>query len=181
MPIRVVASVIEREGRLLVCERPAHKRHGGLWEFPGGKVEPGESDLEAVRRELREELDLDVVDVAPAEFSILDPGSPFLIAFVPVEIAGEPRCLEHAALAWVAEEEVGGLALAPSDRRYWEWRVGVGRDLGGGGQEGHWPPYGQAQAVDGVEGEGHVVFCRSQIHHKAACRSLSTQSDRQIR
>lgn len=126
MPIRVVASVIEREGHLLVCQRPAHKRHGGLWEFPGGKVEPGESDLEAVRRELREELDVTVVDVAPAEFSILDPGSPFLIAFVPTEIQGKPRCLEHAALAWMTEEEVGGLALAPSDRRYWEWRVGVG-------------------------------------------------------
>jgi 8-oxo-dGTP pyrophosphatase MutT (NUDIX family) len=126
MPIRVVASVIEREGRLLVCERPAHKRHGGLWEFPGGKVEPGESDLDAVRRELREELDVDVVDIAPAEFSILDPGSPFLIAFLPVTIRGVPRCLEHSALAWLAEEELLALPLAPSDRRYLEWRVGVG-------------------------------------------------------
>jgi hypothetical protein len=49
MPIRVLASVIERDQRLLVCRRPLHKRHGGLWEFPGGKVREGESDLEAVR------------------------------------------------------------------------------------------------------------------------------------
>jgi 8-oxo-dGTP pyrophosphatase MutT (NUDIX family) len=48
----VVAAVIERDGRLLVCQRPAHKRHGGLWEFPGGKCDPGESDAEAARREL---------------------------------------------------------------------------------------------------------------------------------
>jgi mutator protein MutT len=99
-------------GRLLVCERPAHKRHGGFWEFPGGKVEPGESDLDAVRRELREELDVDVVYIAPAEFSTLDPGSPFLIVFLPVEIGGEPRCLEHAARAWVADEELSELARA---------------------------------------------------------------------
>jgi len=126
MPIRVVACVIERAGRLLLCQRPAHKRHGGLWEFPGGKVEPGESDLDAARRELREELGVAVVDVAPAEFAILDPGSPFEIASVPTEIRGEPACLEHAAMAWVTEEAVGGLELAPSDRRYWEWRVGSG-------------------------------------------------------
>ena len=54
--MRVLATVIRRDGRLLVCQRPSHKRHGGLWEFPGGKVEPGESDLAASRRELAEEL-----------------------------------------------------------------------------------------------------------------------------
>lgn len=126
MPIRVVAAVIEREGHLLVCKRPVHKRYGGLWEFPGGKLEPGENDLEAITRELREELDLEVVGIAPADFTILDPHPNFLIAFVPVEIRGEPRCLEHTELAWLTEEEVGELELAPSDRQYWEWRVGVG-------------------------------------------------------
>lgn len=63
--IRVVASVIEHEGRLLVCKRPAHKRHGGLWEFPGGKVEPEESDFKAVERELEEELGVRVREVGP--------------------------------------------------------------------------------------------------------------------
>ncbi len=46
--VRVVAAVIEKDGKVLVCQRPTHKRHGGLWEFPGGKVERGESDFEAV-------------------------------------------------------------------------------------------------------------------------------------
>jgi len=63
MPIRVLASVIERDQKLLVCRRPVHKRHGGLWEFPGGKVQKGESDLEAARRELREELAVEVTGV----------------------------------------------------------------------------------------------------------------------
>ena len=50
-----MAAVIERDGKLLVCRRPGHKRHGGLWEFPGGKLEPGETIVDAARRELDEE------------------------------------------------------------------------------------------------------------------------------
>ncbi len=118
MNIRVVASVIEQEGKLLVCQRPAHKRHGGLWEFPGGKVEPCETDFEAVERELEEELGVRVVEVGPVVFSIADPGSLFLIDFLPVRIVGQPQCFEHAALAWVREHELLQLPLAPSDRRY---------------------------------------------------------------
>src|SRR5690606_3172329 len=115
MKIRVVASVIERGDRLLVCQRPAHKRHGAPWEFPGGKVEEGESDFDAVARELEEELGVRVLEVGGELFSMADPGSPFVIAFLPVEIEGEPRCLEHAALAWVTDEELLSLPLAPSD------------------------------------------------------------------
>ena len=49
-PLRVIAAVIGRADTLLLCQRPPHKRHGGLWEFPGGKLEPGESDADAARR-----------------------------------------------------------------------------------------------------------------------------------
>lgn len=118
--IRVVAAVVSRGDRLLVCQRPPHKRHGGLWEFPGGKREPGESDADAARRELREELGVEVLEVADEDFAIADPGSPFLIAFVPVAIAGEPTCHEHTALAWGTPSELAILPLAPSDRRYVE-------------------------------------------------------------
>jgi len=110
--------VIRREGRLLLGRRPLHKRHGGLWEFPGGKVEPGESDLEAAGRELREELAVDVTEVGPVVFSIPDPASGVVVEFLPVEIRGEPRCLEHLALAWVEENDLLELALAPSDRAF---------------------------------------------------------------
>ena len=118
--IRVVAAVIARGDRLLVCQRPTHKRHGGFWEFPGGKCEPGESDVEAARRELLEELGVEVKDVGPEAFAIHDPGSPFLIAFVPVTIAGEPVCHEHTALQWGEPHDLAQLPLAPSDRRFVE-------------------------------------------------------------
>lgn len=118
--IRVVAAVIARGDRLLVCQRPTHKRHGGLWEFPGGKCEPGESDVEAARRELLEELGVEVKDVGPEVFAIHDPGSPFLIAFVPVTIVGEPICHEHTALQWGEPHDLAQLTLAPSDRRFVE-------------------------------------------------------------
>jgi 8-oxo-dGTP diphosphatase len=127
MPRRVLASVIESNGRLLLCRRPAEKRHGGLWEFPGGKVRQGESDLEAVRRELEEELGVEATRVGPPEFSAPDPGSDFLVEFVPVEIRGIPRCLEHSALKWVKEEELLALPLAPSDHRYASFRLDGGR------------------------------------------------------
>lgn len=115
---RVIAAVIRQHARLLLCERPPGKRHGGLWEFPGGKLEPGESIFEAARRELSEELGVQVTAVGELAFEVQDPGSEFLIAFHPVEIAGEPIALEHAALAWLTEDELLSFSLAPSDYRF---------------------------------------------------------------
>ncbi len=132
-PIRVLAAVIARGDRYLVCRRPAQKRHGGLWEFPGGKLEPGEDDAEAARRELREELGVQVSSVGEEAFAVHDEGSPFLIAFVPVEIEGEPTCLEHSALAWATPAELLAYALAPSDRRFVEWLAGRSGSNAGAG------------------------------------------------
>ena len=79
-------------------QRAYEKRHGGLWEFPGGKCEPGESISKAICRELREELDVDVIEVGKVELAVRDPASDYLIAFVPVRIEGEPVCHEHIEL-----------------------------------------------------------------------------------
>lgn len=119
--IRVIAAVVSDGDRFLVCQRPAHKRHGGLWEFPGGKCEYGESDRDAVARELREELGVDVLSVGPEEVSFQDLDSPFLIVFCPVSISGTPTCLEHTALAWKTASELLALPLAPTDRRFAEF------------------------------------------------------------
>ena len=119
--IRVVAAVIERDGRFLLCQRPAHKRHGGLWEFPGGKLEPGENLSAAARRELAEELGVLVTDCGELLFSAGDPGSEFVIEFLGIFIEGEPRAIEHERLAWFTPSEMHGLDLAPSDRRFVEF------------------------------------------------------------
>jgi len=126
-PIRVIAAVISRGDELLVCQRPLDKRHGGLWEFPGGKCEAGESDEAAARRELREELGVGVLEVGDAELAIADPGSPFLIVFMPVRITGTPACHEHIALRWGTAEQLMSLPLAPSDRRFVEARIAAVR------------------------------------------------------
>jgi 8-oxo-dGTP pyrophosphatase MutT (NUDIX family) len=118
--IRVLAAVVRDGERHLVCLRPAHKRHGGLWEFPGGKVESGESDFSALSRELREELDVELVQVGRELFAVHDEGSPFLIAFIEATIDGTPACHEHSAHRWAPMAKLVELPLAPSDRLFVE-------------------------------------------------------------
>jgi len=116
--IPVLAAIIRRDGRLLLCRRPSHKRHGQLWEFPGGKLLPGEELADAAKRELREELGVRVIGVGRLLFEQHDSGSPFLIQFVEVAISGVPQPLEHEQLAWVPPDEVVSYDLAPSDRAF---------------------------------------------------------------
>jgi len=114
-PIRVAAAVIERDGRFLVCQRPADKRHGGLWEFPGGKLAAGETLEEAARRELEEELGLRLTRSGQTLFSQVDEGSPFRIEFLEVWADGDPQALEHDELRWLLPSELTSLPLAPTD------------------------------------------------------------------
>jgi mutator protein MutT len=115
---RVLAAVVRRDGSLLLCKRPRHKRHGELWEFPGGKLHAGEDFERAARRELREELGVQVVSVGRLLFQRRDHGSQFLIQFVEVTISGVPQPLEHEQLAWVPLNKVLNYDLAPSDRAF---------------------------------------------------------------
>ena len=71
--IPVLAAVISRNGSVLIAQRARHKRHGGLWEFPGGKIQPGESLFEAARREIDEELGMSVARVGDVLFEHQDP------------------------------------------------------------------------------------------------------------
>ena len=116
--ICVVAAVIERRGSYLICQRPLEKRHGGLWEFPGGKLRDGESLEDAASRELAEELGIKVQTVGKPLFSLQDPGSDFVITFCSVEAVGEPTAKEHLDARWVEAGELLDFALAPSDQRF---------------------------------------------------------------
>jgi 8-oxo-dGTP pyrophosphatase MutT (NUDIX family) len=118
---RVVACVARRGDLLLLCRRPLHKRHGGLWEFPGGKAEADESDDLAAARELEEELGVRLVRALPAIFEIVDEGSPYVIAFVPVEFDGNPVATEHTDIIWGRPFELAKLPLAPSDEVFLRW------------------------------------------------------------
>lgn len=115
---RVVAAVVRRGNEVLVCKRPVHKRHGGLWEFPGGKCEPGETDAEALARELQEELRLRLTSTGRELLVVHDPGSTFQIAFIEVTVDGEPQCVEHEAYLWCAPQELAAISLAPSDLQF---------------------------------------------------------------
>ena len=112
----VVAVVARRGNTVLVCRRPGHKRHGSLWEFPGGKVHSPETLAEAAARELEEELGLRLVAAGRLLFSHVDPGSVFDIHFLEAEVAGSPELREHTAARWVTVVELLQLELAPSDR-----------------------------------------------------------------
>lgn len=116
--VEVLAAVIRSGGRLLVGRRPRTKRHGGLWEFPGGKLLEGESRAQAAERELREELGVRLVRLGRTLHSRRDPGSPFLIHFVEAEIEGEPVAREHEELRWVPPAELEALDLAPADAAF---------------------------------------------------------------
>ena len=116
--IRVIASVITKDSKFLVCLRPNHKRHGGLWEFPGGKFQVRESPLDAARRELEEELHVKVHSVGDLLFSAVDPGSSFQIDFFFVDIKGTPQATEHQEIRWCTIEELSHLPLAPADGRF---------------------------------------------------------------
>lgn len=116
--IPVVAAVVQSGQRFLLCQRPLDKRHGGLWEFPGGKVLDGETFEAAARRELLEELGVRLIAVHEEIGRFQDDGSEFLIHFLQVEIDGEPIAHEHQDLGWFALTQMRELALAPADREF---------------------------------------------------------------
>mgnify|MGYP006299321405 CR=1 FL=1 len=116
--IRVIAAVVVQDDEYLLAKRPYNKRHGGLWEFPGGKIDDGESDLVAVNRELKEELNIAATRIGRKFWQSQDPGSDFLIEFHEVIIDGTPEALEHEDLKWIPIHDFHGFQLAPTDARF---------------------------------------------------------------
>ena len=111
----VAAALVRPDGKVLLAQRPAGKNHGGLWEFPGGKVDPGETLESALVRELAEELAIVVSpeNLAPATFAADGRTAIFLFACRTWE--GEARCVEAQALEWHAPAAVKRLPMPPLD------------------------------------------------------------------
>ena len=112
----VVAVVVQRGERYLLGLRPAHKHHGGLWEFPGGKLEPGETLAAAARREVHEELRAQLSSLGEVLAVMSEEG--IELHFVAAQLVGEPTALEHDSLRWCDLMELRTLPLAPMDRRF---------------------------------------------------------------
>ncbi len=117
--IQVVAGALfDSRGRVLIAQRPAGKHMAGGWEFPGGKLEPGEDRFAGLQRELREELGIEVLQATPlisyehryTERTVL------LDLWVVDAYEGEPQPLDAPALKWVALEDLDNVGLLEADR-----------------------------------------------------------------
>lgn len=117
--IRVAAGLVLRGGRLLIAQRRPDQHLGGYWEFPGGKLEPGESPEACLVRELDEELGIEVhvLDLIE-QVEHAYPEKTVSIGFYRCAwVRHEPRALQCAAAAWVTQSELGGFQFPPADAR----------------------------------------------------------------
>jgi 8-oxo-dGTP diphosphatase len=113
-------ALIDPDGRVLIAERPAGKPMAGLWEFPGGKVEPGETPEAALVRELQEELGIGTWASCLAPLTFASHGYDDFHLLMPLYACrkweGVPKAREHAALRWVRAAELAACPMPPADR-----------------------------------------------------------------
>jgi len=115
--VEVVAALIWNGEKFMICQRPANKKRGLLWEFVGGKVEKGESKEQALIRECKEELDIEIeVD---SEFISVKHTYPDitinLTVFNSRIVRGRPKLLEHNDLKWITKDEISNYNFCPAD------------------------------------------------------------------
>jgi|SRR5579859_8160005 len=115
--IRIAAAVIEQHGTILLARRSAGLAHAQCWEFPGGKIEPGESPEACLARELREELDIEVTIGTLIGISRVSMASGVLelMAYHAWQPRGSFRLTDHDAIAWVAPADLLSYQLSPAD------------------------------------------------------------------
>ena len=121
----VVAAVIEENGRFLVTRRQPGVHLAGLWEFPGGKIDPAETHTDALRREIREELDADAIvgDLVLATTHAY-PEKAVTLYFYRCRLSGEPRPLLGQEMRWVTGDEMKTLGFPAADRELIEILTG---------------------------------------------------------
>ncbi|MBE6008807.1 MAG: (deoxy)nucleoside triphosphate pyrophosphohydrolase [Lachnospiraceae bacterium] len=113
----VVAALIWDEDRFMICQRPAHKARGLLWEFVGGKVEKGETKEEALIRECKEELDV-IISVKDVFMDVVHKYPDIMVhltLFNTVIENGIPKKLEHNDIKWIKIEEIPKFDFCPAD------------------------------------------------------------------
>lgn len=118
----VVAALIWDEGRFMICQRPEHKARGLKWEFVGGKVEPGETQEQALVRECREELDV-ALRVGKLYMDVIHnyPDIRVHLSLYCAEIAhGTPKKLEHRDIRWITPVEIPAYDFCPADQKILE-------------------------------------------------------------
>ena len=115
--VEVVAALIWKNNKFMICQRPSHKARGLLWEFVGGKVEPGETNEQALIRECREELDilLSVGDVFMDVIHEYPDITVHLTLFNATIAKGEPQKLEHNDIKWITPAEIENYDFCPAD------------------------------------------------------------------
>jgi 8-oxo-dGTP diphosphatase len=130
--IVAAAALVRNDGRLLLARRPEGKTMAGLWEFPGGKVETGESPQAALARELREELSIDVAEDDMEAFTFASHAYERFHLLMPVFLTrrwkGEPTALEGQTLVWTSADEVRNFPTPDADgplvERFIRWSEG---------------------------------------------------------
>lgn len=121
--VQVVAALFWRKDRFMACRRPAHKARGLLWEFVGGKVEPGETKKEALIRECKEELDIGI-SVGRQVMAVTHTYPDITIQLTLFEsyiLSGEPKLLEHCDLKWITVGEIANYEFCPADEVILNW------------------------------------------------------------
>lgn len=113
----VCLALLDGKGRVLMQQRREQAQHGGLWEFPGGKVEPGETLENALIREIEEELGiaLDAGSLNARSFASSGAEPVVLLLYTSREWSGEPRCLDAQAIGWFTAGELAQLPMPPLD------------------------------------------------------------------
>ena len=126
-PVVLVAAcaLVDADGRVLIAQRPEGKQLAGLWEFPGGKVEPGETPEACLIRELREELGIEVTHACLAPFVFTSHAYDSFHLMMPLWLcrrwSGVVQALEHQAVAWVKPSRLSDYPMPPADEPLVAW------------------------------------------------------------
>ena len=115
--IKVVAAIIEKDGKILFCKRGAGGNCAGLWEFPGGKIEEGETPFEAIIREIKEELSADIEPTEIfCEYPFSYPEKEIYFYFIKAKLVSEKIAPTfHSEIKWLSPLESGELEFCPAD------------------------------------------------------------------